>query len=67
MDTNKKINPLQNKELLFKIGVLCNNARYEQDEKKEYHIGDPTEIALITSAKNNFIYKKQTQPKFLID
>ena len=55
--TNGKINPLKNKELLLKIGILCNNARIEDDEKKQYFLGDPTEIALIKSAKDSFLNK----------
>jgi len=57
--TNGKFNPQKNKELLLKIGILCNKARIEEDETKEYYIGDPTEIALIKSAKNNFLYKQK--------
>jgi len=49
-----------NNKLLFKIGVLCNKSKLEENEKgEEYFIGDPTENALITSAKNNFINKKE--------
>jgi len=55
--TNGKINPIKNKELLLKIGILCNKARIEENEKKEYFLGDPTEIALIKSAKENLLNK----------
>ncbi len=37
--------------MLFKIGILCNNARLEKKDKNEYILGDPTEQALILSAK----------------
>jgi len=56
---NGKINPHKEKDLLFKIGVLCNKARVEGNGDKEYFLGDPTEIALIVSAKNNFLNKKE--------
>ncbi len=60
--TNGKFNPIKQKELLFKIGVLCNKANLEEDEKgKEYFLGDPTEIALLKSAKENFLNKKQLE------
>ncbi len=64
--TNGKINPLKEKENLLEIGVLCNKARVEKHEKGEYFIGDPTEIALIKAAQNNFIDKRELtsrQPK----
>jgi len=59
-----KINPSKNNELLFKIGVLCNNARFEKDDRKEYYLGDPTEVALVVSAKNNFLNKKELTEKY---
>jgi len=37
--------------MLFKIGILCNNARLEKKGREEYILGDPTEQALILSAK----------------
>ncbi len=58
--TNGKINPQTGKELLLKIGLLCNNSRIEKDENgNNYFIGDPTEIALINAALNNFLDKKE--------
>lgn len=60
---NNEMNPDKNKEMLLKIGVLCNKAVYEKDEKGEYFIGDPTEVALIVSAKNDFIDKKVLSEK----
>lgn len=59
--TNGKINPHKNKELLFKIGVLCNNSRIGENDKGSYILGDPTEIALINSAKNNFLNKNKLE------
>jgi Ca2+-transporting ATPase len=38
-------------ELVFKIGVLCNNSEIQIEEGKEKLIGDPTESALLVSAK----------------
>ncbi|MBD3252851.1 HAD-IC family P-type ATPase [Candidatus Pacearchaeota archaeon] len=60
-----KRNHEKDREMLLKIGVLCNNSRLEQDDekKKEYFIGDPTEIALIVSAKENFLNKKKLSEK----
>lgn len=61
---NGKINPESGKELLLKIGILCNNARVEKDENGEkYFIGDPTEIALINAAENDFFDKKRLTEK----
>ncbi len=63
---NGKTNPEKGEEksLLFKIGMLCNKARHEKDEKgMDYFIGDPTEIALIKVAENNFLNKKQLEKK----
>lgn len=59
--TNGKINPAKGKDLLFKIGVLCNNAVFEKNGNKEYFLGDPTEIALIKAAKDNFLDKKELE------
>jgi len=61
---NGKINPEKGKELLLKIGLLCNNARIEKDENgNNYYIGDPTEIALIEAALNDFLDKKEISNK----
>jgi len=65
---NKKITSRfeKNKEtsLLFKIGILCNNARIEEEIKEdgkieEYVIGDPTEKALLLAADEYGIDKKK--------
>jgi len=65
--TNGKFNfgtGLKGKELLLRTGVLCNEAKIEVDEKgREYSIGDPTEVALIVSAKNNFLDKNKLVKK----
>jgi P-type Ca2+ transporter type 2C len=56
---NNKFSPSEGKEMLLKIGVLCNNAKIEKDENgKEYYIGDPTELALLFSARNDFLIKE---------
>lgn len=61
---NGEMNSRKGLDLLLKIGILCNKARLEKDVKgKEYFIGDPTEQALIISAKNNFLDKKQITEK----
>jgi P-type Ca2+ transporter type 2C len=61
---NGKMNPNMNVDLLLKIGILCNKARLEIDKNgKEYIIGDPTEKALIVSAKNNSLDKKELTGK----
>ena len=45
---NGEINSRKGLDLLLKIGILCNKARLEKDEKgKEYLIGDPTEKACL--------------------
>ena len=51
----------KNKETqsLFRTGILCNNARLEKEGSKEYMLGDPTEKALVLSAKAYGIDKKQ--------
>ncbi len=61
---NGKLNPEKGKEFLFKIGLLCNNARVEKDENNQkYYVGDPTEIALINAAENDFLDKKELSEK----
>ncbi len=64
---NGKINPEKGKDLLLRIGLLCNNSRLEKDENgSNYLVGDPTEIALIEAAMNNFLDKKlisEREPK----
>ncbi len=66
--SNGKINPLKGKYELLKIGILCNNARTEEVSSNDYFLGDPTEIALIVSAKNNFLDKREIinkEPKII--
>ncbi len=50
---NQKIDPKQVKDfdLLFKTGVLCNNALLIKKNEKWQVLGDPTEGAIITAAK----------------
>jgi len=59
--TNGKLNPHNDTEMLFKTGVLCNNSRLVDNENGEYFLGDPTEVALIDSAKHNFIDKNKLE------
>ena len=47
------------KKVVLKIGILCNNARDEEDDI----LGDPTEIALIKVAKKFGIIKKNVADK----
>jgi len=42
-------------KMVLKIGVLCNNARYEGDD----YLGDPTEVALVREGKENGVDKKK--------
>lgn len=61
---NGKMNSKEGIDLLLKIGILCNKARLEKDENgKEYLIGDPTEKALVISAKDNSLDKKEFTEK----
>jgi len=61
---NGKLNPSdKSKSLLFKIGVLCNNAKYGEKDGKKALIGDPTETALIISGKNNFLDRAELVKK----
>lgn len=49
-------------EMLFKIGVLCNNARLENEGNEEYIIGDPTEKAILLAGRDYGINKiKETK------
>ncbi len=58
MDDNFKKS--EEAELLFKIGVLCNNARIENEGTKgEYLVGDPTEKALLAAAQKYGINKQK--------
>jgi len=63
--TDGKLNPSDSKinELLFKIGVLCNNARYGEKDGKNVLIGDPTESALIKVAEDNFLKRDELVEK----
>jgi len=45
----------KDKKQVLKIGVLCNNARYEGDD----YLGDPTEVALVREGKENGVDKKK--------
>jgi len=61
---NGKLNSKKENDFLFKIGILCNEARIEKDEQgKDYFVGDPTETALIASAKNAGMDKKEMTEK----
>jgi Ca2+-transporting ATPase len=53
---DKKIKINKNLKQVLEVGVLCNNARDEKDKI----LGDPTEIALIKSAKLFGVDKKKT-------
>ena len=54
-----KIEKFKEALMLFKIGILCNSARIEENGDEEYLIGDPTEQALILSAKSAGLSKKK--------
>jgi len=55
--------PSQWKELLLRIWILCNKAKMEEQEDWSWHyfVWDPTEIALIKVAKENFLHKRQLE------
>ena len=57
----KKIDYKNNRDLfyLLKTSVLCNNARFELVDNEYEFIGDPTEIALVSSSLNLGINKKE--------
>jgi Ca2+-transporting ATPase len=56
----KEIKKSKEADLLFKIGILCNNARIENENKEnEYIIGDPTEKALLLASKEYGISKEK--------
>lgn len=57
----KEVNPkkIPGLKQLLKIGILCNNARIEG----EHIFGDPTEKALVVSAKNAGLIKKDETEK----
>ena len=59
----KKFEKTKESELLFKIGILCSGARLEKDKGKEKIFGDPTEQALLLSAKEYGLSKKQETEK----
>jgi len=52
-------------EFLFKVGILCNNARieYAANGLEDYYIGDPTEKALVQVARKYGFDKKQETEK----
>jgi len=56
---NSKTKLNNNIHQVLKIGILCNNAR----DEKEHILGDPTEIALIKSAKVFGLDKKEETEK----
>jgi Ca2+-transporting ATPase len=59
----KKVTKSKEDELLFKVGVLCNNARLEKKGIEEYVIGDPTEKALLIAGKQAGLDKKSETEK----
>jgi len=55
----KKDSKNKSLDLLFRIGILCNDARIEKKgTKEEYIIGDPTEKALLMAANDYGLDKK---------
>lgn len=46
------------------IGLLCNDASIEEDKGEKKTLGDPTEVALIVSARQHGLFKKEQEKQF---
>ena len=56
--------PLGDMDALLKCGVFCNDASAETKDDKPHYIGDPTEIALLVSAKKAGIGPNREKASF---
>ncbi|MFP4401512.1 MAG: calcium-translocating P-type ATPase, SERCA-type [Candidatus Woesearchaeota archaeon] len=61
---DKKIVSSKDIELILRIGTLCNDSRLNQDKKKWTVFGDPTEGALIVSARKSGLKKDELDKRF---
>jgi len=59
-----EILPIENKELLTRIGVLCNTASIEIKNDNTIEIGDPLETGLLKYAAGQNIFKSQLEKEY---
>lgn len=62
--TINKILPLDDLDMLFACGVACNDASVIEKDGKPVYAGDPTEIALLVSAKKGGLHLGRHKEKW---